>query len=66
MNSMMETMTMTRRAMWRFRAARMLCPQEFLFISWVGRKVWPPPSPELGTSKAFTNSGEGFENHMWF
>lgn len=53
--------------MWRFKSSTDAVSPGIPFHLLGGKESMPlPPSPELGTSKAYINSGEGFGNHMWF
>lgn len=67
MSSMMETMTTTRKAMWRFRSS-MGCyvPRgSFSLVGWKGKSV-TLPILHWSLPRTFTNSGERFGDHIWF
>lgn len=67
-NSMMEIMTMTRKATWRFRRswACYVPRNSFLPLGWVGGKKCGSPTPGQVTFRAFTSAGGGFGDHIWF
>lgn len=68
MSSMTETMTMTRKAMWKFKTdwACRVPRNSFFPLSWVGGKRCDSPTPGLVTFRAVTNTGGGFGDHLWF
>lgn len=68
MNSMMETMTMTKKVMWRFKGAGLPVSQGnsfYLLVEQEGKGV-APPHPWTGTFRAFINIEEGLGDHSWF
>lgn len=68
MNSMMETMTMTRKATWRFKSGWACCVPRYSFLplGWVGGKRCGSSTPGQVTLRAFTNAGGGFGDHILF
>lgn len=68
MSSMMETMTTTRKAMWRFKSSWACCTprNSFLPLDWVGGKRCGSPSSGVVTFTGFTDAGELFGGHILF
>lgn len=68
MSSMMETMTTTRKAMWRSESSGLAVfpGNSFSPLDWVGGKRCGSPNSGPVTFTGFTNAGGLFGDHIWF
>lgn len=68
MSSMMETMTTTRKAMWRFKSSWAGCVprNSFLPLDWAGGKRFGSPCSGVVTFTGFTDAGGLFGGHILF